>query len=132
LSDGDLADEVDLELLAEVVDREQLERSSDRGPGVVDEAGEPRCAAIGLDALGRRRDRIRIGDVEDDRLEAVGGDGRERRAILVAANRRENAVAASVEAQRRRPADPGRGAGDEERRQALVPPARSATRSAPA
>jgi hypothetical protein len=119
-------------LLAEVIDREQLERSSDRGAGVVDEAGEPRCAAIGLDALDRRRDRIRIGDVEDDRLEAVGGERRERRAILVAANRSEDAVAGSVEAQRRRPADPGRGAGDEERLQALVPPARSTTRSAPA
>ena len=40
LHDGDLADDVHLELAAELVERDELERSRDRDAGVVDEAVE--------------------------------------------------------------------------------------------
>ena len=59
LRHGDLADDVHLELAAELVERDELERGRDRDPGVVDETVERPA-----DLLDRSRDVRRIGDVE--------------------------------------------------------------------
>src|ERR671911_243425 len=48
----DMADEVDLELAPEHVERQQLDRAGLGGPGVVDEAVEARWAGRSLDLGG--------------------------------------------------------------------------------
>jgi hypothetical protein len=76
LRDRELADQVHLELPAELVERQELERHRDGDAGVVDET----VNGVVAEPLRRRRDRGRVGDVEHDRLQpllaqalAVGG-----------------------------------------------------------
>ena len=51
LGDRDLAGQVDLDLAAEVLDRQRLQRARDGDAGVVDEPVEA-AAGLGLDPLG--------------------------------------------------------------------------------
>src|SRR5262249_46913036 len=106
LGDGDQAEDVDLVLAADPVERDALEGPGDGDAGVVDEPGE-RAAA---DALRERGDLVRIGDVDDDRLDARIG-GVQGGAVLLAAYAGEHGEAAGGEAQRGDLADAGRGAG---------------------
>ena len=55
LGDGDLADHVDLELAAVVVERQRLDRALDGDPGVVDQPREPPAGRLAR--RGRRRPR---------------------------------------------------------------------------
>ena len=64
LRDGDLADQVDLDLAAEVVDRLVLDRRGDGDAGVVDEAGEAAPPVASRTVARRRGDRVRVGHVD--------------------------------------------------------------------
>ena len=92
LRDRELADDVDLELAAELVERQVLERRRDGDAGVVDEAVEPLA-----DHAGRAGDERPVGDVEQH----LGGAGRRVPALP---NAREHAPAGASEplARRRR------------------------------
>ena len=58
LGDGELADDVDLELAAELVERQVLERRGDRDARVVDEPVEPRRSVRARDRGGSVTSRI--------------------------------------------------------------------------
>src|SRR5262249_1644499 len=107
LRDRDLTDEVHLELPAELVEREELERHRDGDAGVVDEALEPVVA----EPLCRSRDRGCVGHVECDRLDVVGT---KTLGVGTGADAGEDAPARAGEAQRAGLADPGRGTGDDD------------------
>jgi len=122
LRDGDLADDVDVELAANVVDGNQLERTADADPGVVDERVESTRA--GAASRGQQRggvcDLPRVGHVEGDRLDAcaatLGRFGGEPAPGRIVAHAREHRPACAREPQRGRLSDPGGGARDEGRR----------------
>ena len=102
-----LADHVDLELAAQLVERDELERDRDRDAGVVD---EPVQRLVG-DGLGCGRDVVGIRDVEHQRLEPCCA---EAFGVLVAPDARQHAPAGAAQVQRARFSDPRRGAGDED------------------
>jgi hypothetical protein len=108
LRDRDLPDDVDLELLAQVVGREHLERAGNADARVVDEPVEP-AADLGHRPL----DRSGIGDVEGDLPQAAGRRG-ERAGVLRLADRGEHLHALPVEVQGGCSADAGRRAGDQD------------------
>ena len=66
LRDGDLPDDVHLELAAELVERDELERRRDRDPGIGDEAVE-----LAADHLGGRSDLPGIRHVELEGLDSL-------------------------------------------------------------
>jgi hypothetical protein len=98
----DLAGDVDLELPAQLVEREELQRHRDRDPGVVDERVEL------ADPLGGACDPAGVGDVEPDLL---GPGGR----CAVAPDAGEDPPPRRDQAPRARCADSRRGAGHERR-----------------
>ncbi len=72
LGDGDVGGQVDLDLAPEFVDRQGLERPRHRDPGVVDEAVEAVARGLLGDPPGGGIDLLGAGDVEHQRLQAVG------------------------------------------------------------
>ena len=66
LRHSDLADDIHLELAAELVERDELERRGDRDPGVRDETVE-----LAPDGFGGGRDLLGIRDVQPERLDAL-------------------------------------------------------------
>ena len=113
LGDGDVGGQVDLELAAEVGDRQRLERARDRDPGVVDQPVEACSVALLGDAVGRRGDLLGARDVEDQRLQPLGARLTQGVGVLLPADPRVDPPAARVEPERRRPPDPGRCPGDQ-------------------
>ena len=113
LRHGDLPDQVDLELAAEVVDRLVLERRRDGDARVVDEAGEAATACL-LHRVRRRRDRPGVGDVEDERRHA-GELALQALAVLRLAHAGEDIEALAREPPRARLPDSAGGAGDNDR-----------------
>ena len=75
LGDRHLANQVDLELAAQVVERQRLDRPGDRSAGVVDQRPQSRAPHRVLDARPSGGDLIRVGDVELHRLEVPGRAG---------------------------------------------------------
>ncbi len=106
LHHGDLADDVHLELAAELVERDELERSRDRDPGVRDEPVQ-----LGADDRGGRRDLLGVRDVELDRLDASSP---QRVRVFRGANAPVDAPASPAQTERARTADPRRGTRDED------------------
>ena len=103
LRDRDVADEVHLELTAELVEREELERHRKRGPGVVDETVQrlvPECC-------GGCRDRRRFGHVDRHGLEPLAGCGAQAVAVCVGANAGKYTPAGAREPECSRLADSG-------------------------
>ena len=113
LRDRDLGDQVDLELAAEVVDRQRLQRPRDRDAGVVDQAVEAGAVRVLRNPSRRRRDLLLIGDVEEERAGAGRSHSRERSHVLLPADTGVDPPSPGVEPEHRRPPDPGRGAGDQ-------------------
>ena len=107
LQHGDLADDVDLELPTQLVERHELERRRNRDPGVVDEPLELRP-----DGIHRCRDLLGVGDVEPERLDAafaqLGGG-------LLRPDAAEDAPPGPREPERRGEPDAGRRPGDDDR-----------------
>jgi len=99
--------------MAEVVDRNQLERPSDADPGVVDQPGEPAGTRIGhrLDGGGNL---LRLGDVKGQWPDPLGAGVPQSLGIGVLADTGEHREPEPVEVQHARPADPGRAPGDED------------------
>ena len=71
LGHRDLGGQVDLDLAAEVLDRDRLQRARDRDAGVVDEAVEAAPAARLADCARRGGDLRGVGDVEQQRVPAA-------------------------------------------------------------
>jgi len=69
LSHGHLPDEVDLHLVAQLVDRHELQRRGHGDAGVVHQSGDWRVT----ERAGRRRDRVGVGHIERERLQAETG-----------------------------------------------------------
>jgi len=67
----DHADQVDFDLVAELFDRQFQQRAGDGDAGIVDEAGECLAGERGAHIGRRRVHRCLIGDVENQRHEAV-------------------------------------------------------------
>ena len=112
LGHRDLGGQVDLELAAEVVQRQRLQRPGDGDAGVVDEAVEA-APGLGADPLGGGGDLLGDGDVEEQRAQPRRAGGAQRLGVLLLANPGEDLPAGGVEAQRGGAADAGRGAGYE-------------------
>ena len=72
LSHEDRRHRVDLELAAQLVGPDELERAGHHDPGVVDDSGQGRALQLLLDAASGLRDRRRVGDVEFERRGAAG------------------------------------------------------------
>ena len=96
-----MSEEVHLEVTSPLVDREHLDRSVYRDTGVVDQRSERPSASVVLHALRDRRHVCRVGDVEDDRLDALAGEPLGVR--LVAHPRQDLEPARSQGANRRLP-----------------------------
>src|SRR5690349_24260286 len=73
LSDGDLPDHVDFQLPAQLVQWNELERTSYRNPGVVDQSVKSALAYVMPDSLSDRCDRCAIGDIQLDGNDACPG-----------------------------------------------------------
>src|SRR6476659_7654195 len=98
LQHGDLPDHVDLELAAELVERDELERRCNRYAGIVDEAVQ-----LATNDLGRGRDRRGVRDVELERLDAVPA---QPLGILLAPDATEDTPAGGDKPDSRRVPDP--------------------------
>ncbi len=116
LGDGDLPEDVDLELATQLVERQPLDRSADEYARVVD------------DGVERRRERgvecrhlLGIGDVERDRRDAAGALGCQRDAVGLAAHAAEDVPAGIGEAQGDGATDAARGTGDQNSRHGRRP-----------
>ncbi len=121
LGHGDVADQVDLELLADVVEVEELERPRVGAAGVVDERRRARAPRVRSRIVSAAASIwVGVGDVEQQRLELAVRLRLHRLAVLGLADAGEDREAATRELQRRRPADAARGARDE--RRAWSPP----------
>jgi hypothetical protein len=94
LRDGDLADDVDIELAPELLQGDELERHRNRDAGVVDESIEP------VDPLRRGANLLLARDVEQDLLAAA-------RRVARAADSCENAPTVGDEPCDASRADPG-------------------------
>ena len=110
LGHRDLADDVDLELTAQVVERHALHRAGHDDAGVVDDGVE----AAGQ-CRGQRGDLVGVGHVEHDRRDALG---RERVAVLAAAHAGDDVPPGGREMEGGGASDPARGTGDEHGRHA--------------
>jgi hypothetical protein len=108
----DLRDQVDLELFAQVIERDRLQRRHHRHPSVVDQAVQTASAHHPADLLGHCGDLVRLGHVEHQRHEPLRRSIAQACGVLLAANAGEDPPALGVHPQGGRPADSGRGAGD--------------------
>ena len=97
-----LPDEIDLELVAELVDRDELERRAEGDPRVVDEPVQL------VDALRGTADLLGVGDVEEQLLGSL-------RRVTLAANAGEHAPPCACKPRGARLSDPRRRAGDDGR-----------------
>ena len=70
---------------------------------------------LGVDPRGGRGDLPGVGDVEDQRRQALGAGLAQRLGVLLPAHAGEDLPAGGVEAQGGGTADPGGGAGDQDR-----------------
>lgn len=109
LGHRDLTGQIDLDLTAEVLDRDRLQRAGNRNAGVVDQTVETGIAQLGTEQLGSRRNRLAIGDVEHHRGQSLRARRSQRLGVVLLANPGEDPPAVRVEPQGGGPADPGRG-----------------------
>jgi hypothetical protein len=114
LGHRDLGDQVDLELVAQVVELDRLQRRHHRNAGVVDEAVEAGRADLRPDPLCRRGELPGVGHVEDQRHETSRGRLPQVLRVLLSPNAREHPPAVRVHAQGAGATDPSRGAGDQD------------------
>src|SRR4051812_34931666 len=93
--------------MAEVLQRNRLQRAGNGDAGVVDEAVEAVAVALPLDLLGRGGDLLGIGDIEDDGDEARRSLLPQTLGVGLLADAGEDPPAGAVEAQSGRAADAG-------------------------
>ena len=115
LDDGQLADEVHLQLLPEVGQRLELERPRLDDARVVDEAGQAALADGRRHRLDRARDRRRVGDVDEQRREITGRARCQGLAVGLPSNPGEDPQAHLREMPGRSGPDARGGAGDDDR-----------------
>ncbi len=105
-------DDVHLELQPELLEWEELQRSRDDDTGVIDEPGQTvRCD--GPNGVGCGGKGGGLGDVEQERRQALGGLIAERGSVLLGAYASEDVVPEVVEMERGGFPDPLRRAGDD-------------------
>jgi hypothetical protein len=112
--DGDVAEHVDLELLAQVLERQELEGAGEQHARVVHEPCESRRPLDLLHVAARPVDRLGVGHLELDGYQPLGTRLGEGARVLLPAHSRKDAVAEPVQGERRGAADPGRGSRDDD------------------
>ena len=103
-----MAKEVHVELAAEVLERDELERTGHRDPGVVHEPRKPGGARAVLDRAARGLDRLRVGHVDDEGHKPPGRVGAQALAVLGSPYAREDIEPGCGEMERARTPDAGR------------------------
>ena len=122
LRGGDLADHVDLELAAQVVERQQLQRRREADARVVDQAIQSAAGEPARDARRRPRRSRGPSDIEDDDVQALRRAG-ERGGVGGGLDAGEHLMTVGGEPQRGRGADSAGGSGDQEAGHARGTPA---------
>src|SRR5215211_5243634 len=102
-----MPDQVDLELLAKVGDRLELDGRRLDDACVVDEAGKTAFADGARDGVHRRRDRLLVRDLDDQRRHFARGPRRQRVTVLLTSHAREDPEALLRKVARRGGADAG-------------------------
>ena len=86
----DHSEQVHLELLSPLLERQVLDRPAHRYPGVVHQTVERLAAQSRCDRVARRAHLRRIGHVQQERTQAVPELGAQRLAIALASHTREH------------------------------------------
>ncbi len=104
------SEEVHVELSAQVVERQQLQRAAETDPGIVDERVE---ATVLVHPLDRRGDLRGVSHVQGERNDPLAARGHECVAVLNSAHSGQDRPVGCRQPQRRRTADARRGTGDQ-------------------
>ena len=102
LGDGDLADDVDLQLFAQGIQRQKLDHASHHDAGVIDEACQSLSGKCVDDYATGFLNFSLIGDVQPHGNQSRGGPTPQRVAVCGLANAGENTVTQLVEVERAR------------------------------